>query len=116
MFFIEDKNFLSKTSIDFIENKINQSHFPFYYQKHSIPGDKKGLLTHTVLNRLEDRKNDEYENSEFYPNIVYMLNEFCGKNNLKIFDYLRACVNMTYPNGCEKCDIHQDHEYPHLQL
>ena len=129
MFFVEDKNFLNQKHIDFVETQINKSLFPFYYQPYVTEEQalesflKNGndykvepALAHTLLVRKEHRGPMDGPNSSSYDIFNDMLMTFCEKNSIEYKETLRAAVNLTFPNGIEKCDVHQDHNYPHKQL
>ena len=114
---IEDKNFLKTEHIEFIENTLLKSNFPFYYQNYSVFNDKNECLTHCVIKRPEDKKqNETYINSDYSNIFIDILNAFCKKNNIIINEIFRISVNLTFNNGSKKCPLHIDHTYSHKQL
>ena len=114
---IIDKDFLSKEQIAYIENHILSNDFPFFVENRSVVGKKnKPFLKHTVLRRPEEREKGEYFRSYIGKFCLGVLDNFAKNNGLIITDVLRICVNLTYNNGFERCDVHQDHEYDHSQL
>jgi hypothetical protein len=117
MYLIEDTSFLKKEHIDYIENFILKTNFPFYYQNGSVVEDNnEEVLVHIVLRRPESRKENEEFNSSSYNFFVDILNTFCKKQKIKINEILRINVNLTFNNGLKKCPTHLDHDYPHKQL
>ena len=120
---IEDNDFLGIQHKKYIKDVILGQDFEWYFQNDTVdPNDsniitnKKTYFCHTVLRRLEDRKIGETYNSPHAAFCIDVLNKFCIKNNIKYKEILRMAFNLTYNCGYEKCDIHQDHEYDHLQL
>ena len=112
-----DKNFLNKKQIKYIEDHILSNDFPFFVENRSVVGRKnKPFLKHTVLRRPEEREKGEGFRSYIGDFCLSILESFCKKNNIKVNQVLRICINLTYNNGFERCDIHQDHEYDHSQL
>ena len=113
---ILDKNFLSKDSIDFIENYILSADCPFYMQKGIGVGDDTKNLTHVVLPRPETRS-DTYEKHPYYDKFENILVEFCKNNNLACSEIFRISINLTYYN-CERVNsvTHIDHDFEHNQL
>jgi len=115
----KDNNFLSKDQKFFIENKIFNNTFPFFLNNKSVVGKKtinKPSFSHVILRRPEERVGNEYYNSpdgDFYLGI---LKSFCKKHNIRINEVLRICINLTFNNGFNKCNIHRDHNYSHKQL
>jgi hypothetical protein len=113
---IEDKNFLSKDNIDFIESYIFSNNFPLYMQNSSVKNDNIKSMTHIVLPRIEERNNYN-ETHPFYENFVSILSNFCSKNKINYNELLRIAVNFTYNNGISDISpIHIDHNFEHNQL
>ena len=113
---LEDDNFLSNESINYINTiLLGEGKIPYYF-RYATESDDALILNHTVINRLETRKNNEYYNSTEGEKIVKILYDFCKKNKIKINKILRCGINVTFNNGLEKCAIHNDHDYPHNQL
>ena len=52
---IEDKNFLKKESINFIETIILGNNFPFFLNKNTVAKDNNSFMSHVVLKRIEER-------------------------------------------------------------
>lgn len=120
---IQDKKFLSKKNIEFIDSIFEKSMFPFYFSKSTKTiKDNKGnwindsSLCHVILNRKEDRKNGEYSNSVYLHEIIDILNNFTKKHNIKYNEILRAAINFCYNNNQKNCGYHNDHPYDHYQL
>jgi len=123
MFLIEDKNFLTKEQKDHIDDVVLGDNFPWFFHKisvhpneYSVPKNNNSFLSHIVLRRPEERPEDEYFNSSESRFCVDVLNTFCKKNNIKYKEILRISYNLTFNNGSSKCDLHEDHTYPHKQL
>ena len=113
---IEDTNFLSDSSISFIENYVMTNNFPFYMQHEAVKGDNLKNMTHVVLPRVEER-DDSYIKHPHYENFVNILNDFCIKNDIKYDEIFRIAINLTYYNGInDKSPTHCDHEFEHNQL
>lgn len=113
---IEDKNFLSKDSIEFIESFVMTNKCPFYVQHEAVPGDNTKNMTHVVLPRVEIR-DETYTVHPYHKNFVNILNDFCIKNYVKYNEILRISINLTYYNGVrDKSPTHCDHEFEHNQL
>ena len=115
---IEDKNFLKKESINFIETIILGNNFPFFLNKNTVAKDNNSFMSHVVLKRIEERKNKNKNkiNSSYYSNFVKILNEFTEKNNINYKEIFRIAVNFSYKNNSKCSPIHVDHEFPHKQL
>ena len=116
IFFIEDKNFLSSVSKNFIEQTILGNNFPFFFHKNAVGKDTNSFMCHVVLKRKEDRENKNDINSPFYSNFIDILNEFTNKHNINYKEVLRIAVNFSYNNNSKSSPIHLDHDYPHKQL
>ena len=117
MFFVEDKDFLNKKQIKYINEHILNVHIPWYFQKNTVISKKqKPYFSHTVLRIPEERKEGEKFNSIESSFCTDVLNVFCKKNNIEYKELLRIAFNLSYNNGFEKCDIHRDHDYVHKQL
>ena len=117
MFLVEDNNFLSEKSKDYIENVILQNSFPYYYQSSATYNDDNNpYMCHIAIKRPEERDDGEKFNSTYAEPICNFLLEFCNKHNIKINEILRCAVNITYNSPDEYCPIHMDHEYEHKQL
>tara|TARA_R100000988_G_scaffold56206_1_gene28062 strand:- start:52 stop:579 length:528 start_codon:yes stop_codon:yes gene_type:complete len=113
---IEDKDFLKKENIDFIESIILGNNFPFFLSKNTVGKDNNSFMSHVVLNRIEERENTNGINSPYYSYFINILNEFTKKNNIKYKEVLRIAVNFSYNNNSKCSPIHLDHEFPHKQL
>tara|TARA_B100001063_G_C16685834_1_gene514285 strand:- start:621 stop:1148 length:528 start_codon:yes stop_codon:yes gene_type:complete len=113
---IEDKNFLKKESVKFIETIILGNNFPFFLNKNAVVKDNNSFMSHVVLKRIEERKNKNEINSPYYYNFIKILNEFTKKNNINYKEVFRIAVNFSYNNNSKCSPIHVDHEFPHKQL
>jgi len=116
MFLKEDNNFLNKSQISIIENDLLSDGFPYYIQKNSVDQDNNTYLEHIVLRRPEYRRKDEYYNSDHGDFVSNIVRSFCKKNKIKINEFFRISINFTFNNGKDKCNIHEDHTYPHKHL
>tara|TARA_R110000824_G_scaffold158058_2_gene331643 strand:- start:584 stop:1129 length:546 start_codon:yes stop_codon:yes gene_type:complete len=115
MFYIEDKNFLTKNQKNFIEDITTKSDFPYYLISNSTYNDASDFLSHIVKNRIEDFPDEKY-NSNYHPQLTDIFFTFLIKNKIKMKQIYRMAVNLTYNNGKEKCNPHHDHEYEHRQF
>lgn len=115
---IEDYDFLKQDQKDFVKEVVLQPFFPYFYTPYTVEkGDGLGVLNHILIKRPEDREQNETQfNSDFSKQFVDIFNTFCEKNNIEYKEILRACVNLTYWNGLDKCETHTDHNYDHKQL
>lgn len=113
MFFIKDDNFLSDLSKRYIRQCFLNVGFPYYYGDELIinSGEHIPFLAHVIKKR-----DDDLINSDCYQDCVNMVTEFTVKHKIECTEILRMAVNFTYPNGFEKCPVHQDHPFPHKQL
>ena len=113
MFFIKDDNFLSDLSKRYIRQCFLNVGFPYYYGDELIinSGEHIPFLAHVIKKR-----DDDLINSDCYQDCVNMVTEFTVKPKIEYTEILRMAVNFTYPNGFEKCPVHQDHPFPHKQL
>ena len=111
---IEDTNFLSKKSKDFIDNVLLGFNFPYYFNyniDHSLV-----YLLHTFRKAPEERGNEPLNNSELMPEMENLFKEFCTKNSIKYKEILRCAVNLTSNVKRGKSDPHNDHDHPHKSL
>jgi len=114
----EDNNFLSQSSIDFIEQYVLSNNFPFYMQKEVITNSNDNIknMTHIVLPRVEQRT-ENFINHPHHNFFVNILNDFCNKNNIQYNEIFRIAVNLTFCNGVsDTSPIHNDHNFEHNQL
>lgn len=116
--FITKENFLSDNSINFIENTVLSSAFPYFYNAHTIhdPPDNNAYMGHDVLRRPEEREPGENFNSDYANEFLQILNEFTNSINFKLNDIFRISVNITFAGVTQNCPTHVDHPYPHNQL
>lgn len=116
--FKEDKDFLTYEDKEFIEKTVLSLKFPFYFQDSSKENDKKPMLIHNIFLRKEISIKDNLDqiNSSVYPYFVKMFNSFTIKNKIKVKSLERMCINLTFNNGHDKCEVHEDHPYKHKQL
>ena len=113
---VEDKNFLDKEQIDYINNFILGSRFPWYLKNYSVKDDNNKFFVHTVIPRPEERDETPTYNSPYYKEILGLLKSFVTKHNIEVKEVLRCCVNLTINTLKNQCDIHDDHDYPHKQF
>lgn len=111
---IENKNFLSKDSKNFINNRILNSDFPLYYSK-SHHNSNDYCLSHVILKRPEERNHNQF-NSDFYPGFIKILNEFSIKENIEIKELCRIAVNLTFNIGVKNSPKHRDHDFDYKQI
>ena len=78
----QNKTFLSKDQKKKIEEIFSNTTFPFYLSKSFKEINKDLFLSHIILKRPEDRKNNEY-NSTHANFFVGLINSFCVKNKIK---------------------------------
>ncbi len=117
LYFIEDKNFLEKDQINFLENEILTDCFPWYHHSDCVVGDNLSNLQHIVKIRPEVKKENDPEYNSVYGEKFYnMFLTFCKKNNISFKKIFRIALNYTYNNGAEFCSTHLDHHFPHKQL
>jgi hypothetical protein len=117
LYFIEDKNFLEKDQINFLENEILTNNFPWYHNSECVEGDNLSNLQHIVKIRPEVKKENTPEyNSVYGEKFFNIFLRFCKKNNISFKKIFRIALNYTYNNGAEFCPIHLDHHFPHKQL
>lgn len=116
--FITDNNFLSKDSINFLEQTVLSSSFPYYYSPNTIhnPPDNNAYMSHDVLKRPEERGHGEMFNSTYGEQFLRILKEFTDKNEIDVKEALRISVNITFAGITDSCPTHTDHPYPHKQL
>ena len=116
--FITKDNFLSKDSIDFIENQVLSSSFPYYFNAHTIhdPPDNNAYMGHDILRRPEERNEGETFNSNYGEQFLKILKEFTDLINYNLTDIYRISVNITFAGATGNCPIHIDHPYSHHQL
>tara|TARA_R100001244_G_scaffold59207_1_gene49863 strand:+ start:174 stop:713 length:540 start_codon:yes stop_codon:yes gene_type:complete len=119
MFFKQGKNFLSRKSKKFInEIVLAQGSFPFYihHMHHMHPSKKqvRVFMGHVIKERSNNIK--EIWNSPYYREFIDIINEFCEQKKIKIKGFYRICVNLSFNNGYERSEIHEDHDFPHYQI
>jgi|TARA_R100000455_G_C6267453_1_gene122794 hypothetical protein len=121
MFLIEDNNFLEEKHKKHIDEIILSDKFPWYNINASITKDYKHFtsvkpfLSHCILERKETRLEDIYKSNQNKFSLS-VLDAFCSKHKIKVNEVFRMDINLTYNNGFEKCDTHEDHEFEHKQL
>jgi hypothetical protein len=117
LYFIEDKNFLEKEQISFLENEILTDRFPWYHHPGCVVGDNLSNLQHIVKIRPEIKKEEDPEyNSIFGEKFYNIFLTFCKKNNVSFKKIFRIALNYTYNPGQSIGSIHQDHNFNHKQL
>jgi hypothetical protein len=111
----QSKNFLSKNKKKQIEEVLNTVSFPLYMAQSFKNSFEYPYLTHVILKRTEDRKDDNC--SSIYADFFLdMLKSFCVKNKIKVNNVFRVAVNMTFNFGVKKSIVHEDHNFDHKQL
>jgi len=117
IFFKENNNFLSEKNIEFIENIPEK--IPFFLQETAAytktgQSKKDSFFSHIIMNRIDsDLSFQELINSVFYTDTIDILNNFCKSINEKPYFYTRICYNITFNNGFDLSEIHQDHNFNH---
>jgi hypothetical protein len=116
--FKENNNFLNKEQKNYLQNIFVNKDFPFYFSDKSIATDKsnRAILTHVILNRLDSEHPSKYINSNHYDSVVDILNSFLISVKEKAYFFTRISLNLTFNNGFDKSEIHQDHDYDHKQI
>ena len=114
MFYIEDKNFVSKEQKEALNGILTGGNCPFYLTlEASVPNDGGINFVHHVIHRDSPEK----VNSILHPLFVSILDNFCKNNNLEYSKIHRCAINITINNGnIPKCPTHTDHIFPHNQL
>ena len=60
MFYVEDKDFISKDQGRYLDEVVTKAtyfpDFPWYLSPHQVVDDDKPYLFHSILNRSEDKK------------------------------------------------------------
>ena len=115
---IIDKDFLSSSQKNFINNVVLNNKFPFYYNSFTVrKGDGLSMGSHVLIKRPEDRKpGEQFFNSDYTQTFMEMFSNFMIKHGLPYTTVLRASLNLTYYNGKIKSETHLDHTYDHKQL
>jgi len=116
---IQHKKFISERNKKFIDSILNDSIFPFYFNKRTETGPKSDyLFSHVLINRYEDReeRNFPFKNSKFVDEAINILDNFCKKNKIEYSEIFRAAVNFNINNNTKKCGWHKDHFFEHKQL
>lgn len=113
------KDALSTDELNFIDNVVLKTTFPWFYQAQSIPPGKKyanqtyPFMCHNLMLRAESKKkepglvNSEYFN--FFHNIF--LNN-CPQHKF----LLRMSLNLTFYHNKDFGDIHVDHDFDHNNM
>ena len=119
MFFIEDSDFLTDEHKQAIE-AVRTDDFPYFYQPSFETAYYEPfthvLLSHILILRQEERKNNQVYNSVFSKIFEDMLIAFCNKNQVEHNETLRGAINLTFNNGQDQCFPHIDHAGYHKQL
>jgi len=120
IFFKENKNFLTDRNKIFLENKLLNDNFPFFFQSNSVSKNQRDyFMSHIVLQRLEhseDHKKSINTDIETYNETIDILKNFCDSIKEKPYFFTRIAYNMTFNCGFDKCEPHQDHGYDHKQI
>ena len=117
MFLIQDDDFLTQEQKYFIDNIVLSANFPYYLNKSSVGNDGNKYLSHSILKRPEERKNDEDMFSSPYANhAIEIFKTFIIKNKINTQELLRCTFNLCFKTNNKDCTIHTDHDYDHKQL
>lgn len=113
------KNALTDKELQFIEDGVLGDSFPWFYQKRSIPKNKKfskqsyPFFSHNLMLRAESKGNNPgIINSEFFDMFFNIFNRNCKSHK----HLLRMSLNLTSYNNTEYGDIHVDHDFDHKNM
>lgn len=113
----EIQNFLNKDDELFINNVVLGLNFPFYFNKHTVTVDDKNyFFNHQIILRKEMRNGNNLFNSDYSEQFMSIVERALKKIKIKAKEYFRMSLNLTYPNGVEKCPEHLDHKHKHNNL
>ena len=120
LFFKQNKDFLTPDNKRFIEEKILDTNFPYFFQAGAVSRNQKDFfMSHVVLQRLEhseDHRKAINTDLDTYHNTIDILRNFCDSIGEKPHFFTRAGYNITFNCGFDKCEPHQDHKYDHKQI
>tara|TARA_A100000172_G_C3034154_1_gene107863 strand:- start:84 stop:620 length:537 start_codon:yes stop_codon:yes gene_type:complete len=117
MFLVQDDDFLTKEQKYFIDNIVLSADFPYYLNESSVGNDGNKYLSHNILKRPEERKNDEEMFLSPYANhAIEIFKTFIIKNKINTQELLRCTFNLCFKTKSKNCTIHTDHDYDHKQL
>ena len=120
LWFKQNTNFLSETNKKFIETTVLNKDFPYYFQAGAVSLKQKDFyFSHKVLNRLEDSEDHSKAintNITTYHSTLDILKNFTNSIGEKPNFFTRIGYNLTFNNGFDKCEPHQDHDYDHKQM
>lgn len=113
------KNALTTNELDFVDNVLLNDSFPWFYQKRSIPKNKKfskqtyPFLAHNLMLRAESKGNEPgIVNSPHFRMFHDIFNRNCSSHKY----LLRMSLNLTFYNDTEYGDIHVDHNFEHKNM
>lgn len=112
-------NALTKDELNFVDDILLGTSFPWFHQKRSIPKNKKfsnqsyPFFSHNLMLRAQSKDNQPgIINSEYFNHFYEIF-----KRNCPSFNYLlRMSLNLTFYSDNEYGDIHVDHNFPHKNM
>ena len=104
-------NVIDKSETKFLSDTFLSNTTPYYLNKGQTDEDIRFHFTHV----LQDR-NTQQVMSNYYYDIVKIINNICKKTKTKLNKTLRACVNLTFPYMPSQGAIHLDHPFNHKQF
>lgn len=114
---IEDDDFLRQEQKDFINKILLSPNFPYYLNLFSVDkDDDNAYLSHSILNRPEERKPGEVFKSAYADQAVDIFKTFIIKNRINTEELLRCTINLCFKTKNKTCVVHNDHDYKHKQL
>jgi hypothetical protein len=108
---IEDNLIINENEKNIIKNQILSSQFPFYWHPYQVEKDNNPYFQHVLIERNTGEIKSYYIN--FFDIII---KRFLKKNNINFNRYLRACINLTYPNNKDMGEPHVDHIEKHSSI
>ena len=112
MFYKENKNLLNKKEINFIEDIILGTNFPWYYHQAATTKECP-VYAHTLIHRYDINKEKPTINSEVFFLFEKIVLRFCKKYKIKINAFTRAVINSISFNKMKKGVAHVDHDFKH---
>lgn len=112
-------NALTPKELNFVDDQLLGTNFPWFHQKRSIPKEKKysnqsyPFFSHNLMLRAQSKgKEPGLINSEHF-NFFYEI----FKRNRSSFDFLlRMSLNLTFYHDTPYGDIHVDHNFEHNNM
>jgi len=108
---IEDAAIFNNEEKDIVNNIILGETFPFYWHPYQVVGDDCPYFRHNLIDR-----NDKKVTSPFINFFDVVIKRFLKKHNIEFKQYLRACINLTYPINKEKGEAHVDHYFNYSSI